>query len=1426
MSARLPDNAVAVTGMACRFPAAPDLETYWRNICDGIEAIARFDNAELRRAGVNEELLRHPSFVPACAPVPDPFAFDAAHFGIAPATARVLDPQHRVFLECAWGALEASGMLAAERRAVGVFAGCSEATFGPLTRGSDDGQAGVLAAHLGSNPDYLASRVAFLLNLQGPAVTVLAACATSMVAVHLAVQSLLTRECDWAVAGGVAIRHPLRRGHVYEPGGIYSSDGRCRPYDHLSSGIVSGDGAGAVVLRRLEDAVAAGDHIHAVIRGSAVTNDGARKGGFTAPSVEGQVEAAVTALEVADIDPATIGFVEGHGTATPLGDPIEVEALRRAWATGSDRDRSCVLGSVKSSIGHLDAAAGIAGFIKACLAVERGRIPATLHYAAPNPHAGLVGSPFVVSSETLDWKELGPRRASVHSLGLGGTNAHVVLEQAPASEIAAPQAGSVPVILTLAASCPDSLDRYAKAVAKAVESPACDEAEAAYTLQSGRVPAPYRRTVVGCERETLVRDLLALEHPSPRPVGVASRLVIAFPGDGKRTPGAISRLAEHLPPVAATLHVAAAHLKARWGIDLFAALDAAESSRAGIIPATVAQGAAIHAALAHFGAGGDLVLGQSLGELTAAVASGLLELPDALDLAVARERAFRAIVPSGAVAIHASPDTVINRLKQGLELALVNSPERCVVSGKLDVLERLSAELRRDDIPVYPLELVSAVHSSLLDPVLGDYRRAAERLRFCRPTRRFLSTVDSLQLDERSAADPEHWVRHLRETVRFDHALRVAVTGHPNTVVVDAGAAGGLTAAVHETVGREVRAIVKLSASEGGPSEIEAFAQALGRLWEHGVPIDWTAWPRAATRRTFLPVPPLSRTVYEPAGDGSVTCTVPANTVGLWARGWQRTATAGAGNRVRRVAVLAGADPFSNDIGASLARVCHDVNVINRVGLPEVVDRFGLVVDARGLGESDGPAAVGQFLELVEQMNRSKDTPRLTVLTRGAFDIDGTEVLSPVAAGLAAACLVAAQESEGLELNCLDLGRGGDSELLARVLTTEHRSDVWLGLRGRRVWQPVPEQVRPRQGGDRRFAGRACVLFGGLGRFGRWVGRWLSEHGCTDLFLVGRTDSAQGPATDAVAAMRAAGAHVTVVRADVTDRAALFAVLEDAARACGGRVTVFHLAGEPHAASAFSTIADLARADPRRALEEQWSAKVKGALLLLDWTRRHPETRCVVFSSNSAVLGGPGLAAYATANAAVDAIATSARDREGLDWCSIGWDGWRLPDDAPTAVRTALESVALRGPEPWEALCEAVVAEHGHVVVAKGDFVERHRVWVKDRGRAYVGLDQDAARPAPETTDDLTAVVRRIWSEVLGAAPGHDDINLFEVGGDSLSAMRLRARIERELGVQLTLKEVLNNRTVARLVALIQPRVLAEAFPEPPDAKRTIYGRI
>lgn len=1409
------DTAIAVTGMACRFPGAPDLRAYWRNLCAGVEAIQHFDLAELRGSGASDELLDHPSFVPACAPVADPYAFDEVHFGVSPAAARALDPQQRVFVECAWTALEASGAFASGPAAVAVFAGCSDTTYRSSARQGDGGQGGSLASDINTSSDYLATRTAYLLGLRGPAVTVRTACSTSLVAIHFAAQSLLINECDFAVAGGAAIRHPLHRGHVYEPGGIYSADGHCRPYDRLASGIVSGDGAGVVVLRRLTDAVRDGDHVHAVIRGSAINNDGAAKASFAAPSVRGQVEVALTALEVAGIDPASIGFVEGHGTATPLGDPIEIEALSRVWGKNSGRAVPCTLGSVKSGIGHLDAAAGVAGFIKACLAVEHGRIPATLNYTAPNPHSSLAESAFAVSAETTDWHENGPRRAAVHSLGLGGTNAHVVIEQAPAPADEPEELSAVPVVLPLSTRRSETLSAYADALAAELETPELDLAVVARTLQEGRVAEPYRRVVVGSDRAHLVHALRSLDSTS-RPAADRPRVVLAFPGDGKRVHGALRELGRHLPPIADVLRDSAEHLGSRWGVDL--ATLGVESAEHGVLPAIVAQGLALHAGLEAFGAGGDVVLGLSLGELTGAAASGLISRTEALDLAMSREMAFRAVVPSGALAVGVAPGTLADRLPPGIELSVVNSPHRSVVSGPADALARFADELTADGIPVHRLDVISAVHSSLLDPVLDDFRRAAALLAPQRPTRALLSTVGPTEVDERLAADPAHWARQLREPIRFDTAIRSAASGHGHTVVVDVGPSGGLGTAIRETLGDDARAVVSLSPQSHDMSEMAAFGVALGQLWEAGVPIDWGAWPRRAFRRTVLPVPPLTRTVHAP--DRPVThqpTTTRPEHVALWSRGWRRTQLATGIDGARRIAVLTGADPLGKVLAAALATQGHDVDV-----LADLTRDHDLVVDARALGMPDDPAAAAAILEVAAATVRT--SARLVVLTRGAFDILGTESMSTAAAAVAASVLVVAQE-HGLAHTCLDVHDTPDVDVVGRIVLAKPTGTL-LGLRGRSVWSPVIDEADRSLPALWDMPTGAYVITGGLGRFGRWVGRWLAEHGCRDLFLVGRSGlGVPGPEqvvrAEAVAAMRAAGARVNVVQADLTDHAVITRVLDEAGRA--GEVTILHLAGAPNAVSAGAPLDDLLRSGLKQALEEQWAAKVAGAEVLFDWTRRHPDARCVTFSSNAAVLGGPGLAAYAAANAALDALAVRAGDREGLNWCSIGWDGWRLPEDHEDVPSGALEAFALRGDEPWQALREAIAADRCHVVVAKGDFPARHQTWVESPNPtprpAEVHLPVIAAG-----VDDVVTTVRRIWAEMLGRMTPHDDADLYREGGDSLVAMRIRGRLEWELDCDVSLQDVIENRTVAGLSALVRQRVAASN--RTVVTNKTIRGRV
>ena len=429
---------IAIIGAAGRFPGAPDVETFWANLADGREGITAASDDELLAAGVSPAQLREPSYVRAKGVLADADLFDAGFFGYSPREAELLDPQHRVFLECAWEALEAAGCDPQQTSGrIGLFAGASLNSyllFNIMASQQAVDSAGPYQTLIASDKDFLATRVSYKLDLRGPSMTVQTACSTSLTAVHLACQSLLSGECDIALAGGVSVSVPLKGGYLYEPGGILSPDGHCRAFDADAAGTVAGNGAGIVVLRRLAEAREDGDTVAAVIRGTAVNNDGSLKAGYTAPSVDGQAEVIAEALAVADVDPATIGYVETHGTGTPLGDPIEIAALTRAFREHTDKTGFCAIGSVKSNVGHLDAAAGVTALIKATLALQHEAIPPTLNYEKPNPDLALDTSPFFVNTELRPWpREQAPRRAGVSSFGIGGTNVHVVLEEAPAS---------------------------------------------------------------------------------------------------------------------------------------------------------------------------------------------------------------------------------------------------------------------------------------------------------------------------------------------------------------------------------------------------------------------------------------------------------------------------------------------------------------------------------------------------------------------------------------------------------------------------------------------------------------------------------------------------------------------------------------------------------------------------------------------------------------------------------------------------------------------------------------------------------------------------------------------------------------------------------------------------------------------------------
>ncbi|HYH80546.1 MAG TPA: type I polyketide synthase, partial [Longimicrobium sp.] len=693
------ENDVAVVGMACRLPGARDAAELWRNLCAGVESISFFPEDALREAGVPPHALRDPAFVPAYGALPEAWCFDAPFFGVSRREAQAMDPQHRVLLECAWSALEDAGVDPARfPGAVAVFAG--SASSGPhLSRVLADealvADVGQEVALFANARDFLTTRVSYKLGLRGPSVVVQTACSTSLVAIHLACQSLLNRECDLALAGGATISPDQVSGYRHQEGGILSPDGHCRAFDARAAGTVGASGAGVVVLKRFADAVRDGDPIRAVVKGSAINNDGAGKVGFTAPSVKGQAKAIAEALEVAGVDPAEVSYVETHGTGTALGDPVEIAALSQVFRTATDRKGFCALGALKASIGHTDTAAGVAGFIKTVLALEHRTIPPTLHFTSPNPETGLEGSPFFVNTALRAWETDGgaPRRAGVSSFGMGGTNAHAVLEEAPALPPPAP--ADAAQLLVLSAKSEAALERMrARLGAHLAEHPGLPLADVAFTLREGRAAHPHRWAAAARDAEE-ARAALAGEGGrkpvSRRAAERAPSVAFLFPGQGTQHAGMARELYGREPVFRAVLDRCADLLAPGLGVDLRAVLfpveGGEEEANARLRETRLAQPAlfAVEYALAKLWMGRGVqpaaMLGHSIGEYVAACLAGVFSLENALRLVAARARLMQALPAGSMLAVPLPEAEVRPLLPPALSLAAVNGAAHCVVSG-------------------------------------------------------------------------------------------------------------------------------------------------------------------------------------------------------------------------------------------------------------------------------------------------------------------------------------------------------------------------------------------------------------------------------------------------------------------------------------------------------------------------------------------------------------------------------------------------------------------------------------------------------------------------------------------------------------------------------------------------------------------------
>ncbi|MEH2405211.1 beta-ketoacyl synthase N-terminal-like domain-containing protein [Nostoc sp.] len=888
------NSEVAIIAITGRFPGAKDIASFWQNLRDGVESISWLTDEELINSGISLESLSNSNYVKASAALSDIELFDANFFAYSAKEAELIDPQQRLFLELAWEAVEKAGYDPQTYNGfIGVYGGVGMSRYllnnlypnHQLLATIDPIQLGI-----SNDKDFLPTRVAYKLNLTGPAVNVQTACSTSLVAVHVACQSLLNGECDIALAGGVTLAIPQKIGYLHQEGMILSPDGHCRTFDAKAQGTIGGSGAGIVVLKRLKDAISDRDHIHAIIKGSAINNDGAMKVGYTAPSVSGQAAVIGEAQALAGVDAETISYIEAHGTATPLGDPIEIAALTQAFNQTTDKKGFCAIGSVKTNFGHLDTAAGIAGVIKTVLALQNKMLPPSLHYQTPNPKIDFANSPFYVNTTLTEWKTNNtPRRAGVSSFGMGGTNAHVILEEALVFEQGSRGAGGQgsrgageqgrnSQLLVLSAKTANALEQATNnLITHLKEYPELNLGDVAYTLNSGRRGFNYRRMLICQDLEDGVESLssLAAQQVFTNYTEITERpVVFMFPGQSSQYVNMAREIYETETVFREQVDYCSEILKPLLGLDLRHIIYPSESkideASQQLQQTAIAQPAifVIEYALAKlwqsYGVEPQAAIGHSIGEYVAATLAEVFSLEDALSLVAARGQMMQQLPAGAMLSIPLPADKLKSLLGQELSVAAINQPSQCVVSGSIAAIDALQNQLAAQGIECRRLHTSHAFHSQMMEPILEAFVERVKKVTLNPPKLPYISNLTGTWITVTQATNPDYYAQHLRSTVLFAQGVE-KLLATPEQVLLEVGPGHTLTTLVKRHPDKAAAQTVLTS--ERHPQEKQSDSRVLfttfGQLWLAGVKVDWFGfYSQDKYYRLPLPTYPFERQRY------------------------------------------------------------------------------------------------------------------------------------------------------------------------------------------------------------------------------------------------------------------------------------------------------------------------------------------------------------------------------------------------------------------------------------------------------------------------------------------------------------------------------------------------------------------------------------
>ncbi|MDP4837508.1 MAG: acyltransferase domain-containing protein [Burkholderiales bacterium] len=876
-------ECIAIVGIAVRMPGAEDVRQFWENLKTGKECISLFSKDEMLDAGVSAEMIDLPNYVAAKGILEGVELFDANFFGIAPREAELMDPQHRVLMECAWAAMEDAGYVPEQYPGrIAVFTSAGMNTYLPVNLMSNPDlleQVGGFELSIYNDKDFVPTRIAYSMNIKGPAIDIGTACSSSLVSTHLACQHLLTYQSDMALVGGITIHLPQKVGHLHEAGSAYSPDRHCRPFDSTQSGLIDGNGAAVIIVKRLEDALNDGDKIHALIRGSAINNDGSDKVGYAAPSVNGQAEAILEALAVAEVEADSISYVEAHGTSTPLGDPIELAALTQAYRTSTNRTGYCGVGSVKSNIGHVDKAAGLAGLIKTTLALEHELLPPSLNWEAPNPKLQIEKTPFYVVHKPQAWvRSAQPRRAGISSFGVGGTNAHAILEEAPLAEPSS--ASRSRQLITLSAKTKHGLADYAKNLTSHLaQNPEVNIADVASTLARGR-KAFTQRLAFTCRSAKEAVQVLQAEKYHLSADKNFTNAVFMFPGQGSQYAGMAKELYQDEPTFQETVDACALILQPLLNKDirtiLFPKTDDIAQANLDLQETHITQPClfTIEYALAklwiHWGVQPKAMIGHSLGEYVAACVANVLSLEDALKLVANRSQLMQDMATGSMLSVPMSAERIrqdIESLKLAVEIAAENSPTLCVVSGPKNSIEEYQSILTKQHaVESQILRTSHAFHSSMMEPMLKSFEKVLSSVTLKTPSTPYVSNLSGTWITQQDATDPQYWCRHLRQAVCFSQGIQTLLTDIDSALLIEVGPGKtlGQLARLNQAQDNTVVPVAySLPTAHEKTSATDFMLDSLAKTWVKYQPIDWNVFYQAERRfKVSLPTYPFERTRY------------------------------------------------------------------------------------------------------------------------------------------------------------------------------------------------------------------------------------------------------------------------------------------------------------------------------------------------------------------------------------------------------------------------------------------------------------------------------------------------------------------------------------------------------------------------------------